>query len=147
MPHPHPRQRLLRELALLGGGALLALGGAAWWAIAPPAATPPPDTVAGAPETPASTATVPAPPAIALWRPLTDAPVAAAAPPPPPSLRLVALSRRDGRWTALLDPGNGAPPQRVVAGDNVAGWQVVTVQDDGVELASGAQRHRLGLGP
>jgi hypothetical protein len=146
MPRLDPRQRLIREALLTGAAGVVVLVAAAWWAIHVPSA---PQALAGRNAT-----IVPAPPitpapTACLWRPLSDTPevVAAPAPPPPPTMRLISLSRRDDRWTALVDPGDGSGSQRVTGGEQVAGWQVDAVGQNSVELSSGDRRHQLKFGP
>lgn len=145
MSRLHPRQRLLGEAVAVGLAAVAALGLALWWLATPPAI----DAVGGpavATRKPVA-AGPPPPPAGQLWRPATDAPVAVAPPAPAPTFHLITLSQRQGAWTALVDPGNGAPTERVHAGDTISGWQVSRIDGDGLELTAGTQHHRLQLGP
>lgn len=62
-------------------------------------------------------------------------------------MRLISLSRRDDRWTALIDPGDGSGAQRVTGGEQVAGWHVDTVGPDTVELTADGRHHQLRFGP
>ncbi len=62
-------------------------------------------------------------------------------------MRLISLSRRDGRWTALVDPGDGSSSQRVTGGELLAGWKVDVVDQDSVELSSDGRHHQLRFGP
>ena len=148
MPRLDPRQRLLREALLYGAAGSLALIAALWWVLRAPAALPGLSGLAGQ----ANDAMAPSPaalPSASLWRPLNGtaetAPSASA--PAPPTMRLISLSRREGRWTALIDPGDGAAAQRVTGGERVAGWLVDAVGQDGVELSAEGRRHQLRFGP
>lgn len=144
MPRPDPRQRLLRDALASGVGGGLVVAAAAWWAIRlpPPAAPLGDQTHASA----SRSAPVP-PPTAALWRPVSDTPVAVAAPPPPPAMRLISLSHRDARWVALVDPGDGSGAQRVSGGEQIAGWQVDSVTPDSVELSAAGRHHQLRFTP
>lgn len=146
MPRLDPRQLLLRE-ALLGGAAFgVALFAAIWWVLRTPSA--PSDLADRDAATTAPPVASPLPSAC-LWRPLSDAPEAAPAAVPAalPTMRLISLSRRDGRWTALIDPGDGSGSQRITGGERVAGWQVDAVGQDSVELSTEGRRHQLRFGP
>ncbi len=146
MPRPDPRQRLLRDALLTGAAGVVVLAAAAWWALYLPQAQQPLADHASAASAAQTSTTVSS---AILWRPLSDTPeaVASSAPPPPPAMRLISLSRRDDRWVALIDPGDGSGSQRVVGGEQVAGWQVDTVGQNTVELSAGGRHHQLRFGP
>jgi len=146
MPRPDPRQRLLREAGLVAAAAVVALVAALWWATAPMAVASSTTSLSVETPRPVAPAAQRSAPGAPLWQALgNEAAPAAAPPPPPPNLRLITLSQRDGRWTALVDPGTGS--QRVAGGETIAGWRVESVTQDGVTLSEGARRHQLRIGP
>lgn len=146
MPRLDPRQRLIREALLTACAGILVLACAGWWVVHQPTT---PQALAGQSATPPVALPSAPPPSASLWQPLSDAPeaVVTAAPPSPPAMHLISLSQRDGRWTALIDPGDATGSQRVTGGEEVAGWRVESVTQDHVELSQGPRRHRLKFGP
>jgi hypothetical protein len=139
MPRLDPRQRLIREALLTGAAGCAVMAAAVWWVVRAPAT---PLVLADRTTTTTTAPSATPLPSASLWRPLSDTPAVtvAPAPPPPPTMRLISLSRRDNRWTALVDPGDGSGSQRVTGGEQIAGWQVDSVGQDTVELSSGGER-------
>ena len=146
MPRLHPRQRLLRDAIGLALASVVALALTIWWMAAPVPGPDPSAEIQAVPVTLSDRAPA-TPPRGLLWRPVTDAPVVQAAPLLPPSMRLITISQRNGRWTALVDPGGGAAAERVSTGDQITGWTVGKIDADSVEVTSGTQRHSLRFGP
>lgn len=112
---------------------------AAWWAAAPIARPPPLQAKAAAPDSDAALMPAPAP-----WWPPQAVP-AAQEEATPPSLHLLTVSRRDGRWTALIEGGHGERPRRVAVGDAIDVYRVEAIDASGVTLVAGRARHVLGL--
>jgi hypothetical protein len=150
MPTRDPHRELHRQLLISAGITLFLIALASWWAM-------PDSAELHAPAFPRSSGVPLVPPTldaalspamwnVALWRPLSDAPIVIPLA-SPPSFKLFSILKQGDALIAALDPGDGNTLVYVHAGDQFKGATIVAIDERGVSVQLGEDLQRFELVP